>query len=115
MQERDFAASIEAQEVGSSAFAEKSIGDEDILDWKVHSCVSFVIAKKKGVLCSFMERAVCWPTYSNSLCTFQLHHSYAPFRTQRCCGEGSTQPHLVHQLLEPGSSIDICIAVQDNR
>ncbi len=96
MQERDVAAVIEAQEGNSSAFAEKSMGDEDIPDWKAHSCVSFVMAKKKGVLCSMMERAGCSPTYSKSLCTFHLLHSYAPFGTQRCCSEGLKQPHLIH-------------------
>ena len=63
MQERDFAAVIEAQEDNPGGFADKSIGDEDILDWKVRSCVSFVVmAKKKYVLCSIMERLGCWPT-----------------------------------------------------
>ena len=96
VQERDSAAVVETQEDHSSAFAERSIVDEDIPGWKVHSCVSFVIAKNRGVLCSIMERTGCWPTYSSSLCTCHLLHSYAPFGTQRCYGEGRTQPRLVH-------------------
>ena len=55
---RDFVAVMEAD---SSALTKKSVGDEDILAWKVHGCVSYVMAKKKGVLCSMMERAGCWP------------------------------------------------------
>ena len=61
MQKRDFAAVMEAQEDDSRALAEKSVGDEDISAWKVHGRVSYVVAKKKGVLCSMMERAGCWP------------------------------------------------------
>ena len=56
MQELDFTTVIEAQAAVSSAFAKKSIGDEDILGWKVHSCVSCVMVKKKDVLCSMMGK-----------------------------------------------------------
>ncbi len=97
MQERNFAAVIEAQEDDSGAFADKSIGDEDIPNWKVCSYI-IVCSNGEEDMCVVLDNGKSWVlAYSNSLCTFGLLHSHAPFGTHRCCGdkrEGITQPQL---------------------